>query len=84
MEKITFNGDNDSIELYVLESTKLGGVDYILASDVAAGDGDCYIMKDVSAQDEADSIYEMVTDEAELDYLLGVFSELYEDADFEF
>jgi len=84
-EKITMTGDaGDTIELYVLESTKLGGKDYILATDAEDGDGECYIFEDKSAETDAESCYELVTDDAQLDYLLGVFAELIEDTDFEF
>ena len=85
MDKILFNGDDgDDIELYVLETTRLGAVDYVLASDVPAGDGECYILKDTSAPEDTESIYEIVEDEHELDYLASVFAELVEDADIEF
>ena len=84
MEKLTFKGDNDEIELFVLETTRLGGVDYVLASDREVGDGECYILKDVSDPGSSESIYEPVSDEHELDYLAGIFAELVEDVDIEF
>ena len=85
MDKLTFTGDNgDEIELFILESTRIGGVDYVLASDVAHGDGNCFILKDVSEDEAAESIYELVEDEHELDYLVSLFAELFEDADIEF
>ena len=85
MDKIVLQGEEgDSLELYVLESTRLGAVDYLLATDAEKGDGDCYILKDTSAPEDTDSIYELVTDEHELDYLAGVFAELVDDADIEF
>lgn len=84
MEKITFEGeDGDAVELYVLETTRLAGVDYILTSDVPAGDGNCYILKDVSPENSEEAVYEMVEDDRQLDYLLSVFSELMDDVDFE-
>ena len=85
LEKVKFTGeDGDEIELYVIESTRLGAVEYVLASDVISGDGECYILKDVSEVDAAESIYEMVEDEHELDYLVNIFAELVEDVDIEF
>ena len=85
MDRITLTSDDgEKMELYALESTRLGGVDYLLASDVETGDGECYILKDVAPADSADAVYEMVDDERELDYLLNIFSELVEDVDFEF
>ena len=82
MEKITFTGDaGDTIELFILESTRLAGQDYILASDVEAGDGNCYILKELSAPEGEETTYEIVEDDRELDYLLSVFGELLEDVD---
>jgi len=85
MEKILLDGDNgEKIELYVLEVTKLAGIDYVLASDVEQGDGECYILQDVSEAGSDVAVYEMVTDEQKLDSLLNVFAELLEDVDLEF
>ena len=81
MEKIRLTGENDEIELYILESTRLGGADYVLASDVETGDGEAYILKDVSQEGSPEAVYSMVTDEHELDYLAGIFAELLEDVD---
>ena len=85
MEKLTFEGENgETIELYILESTRLGGVDYILAADTENGDGNCYIFKDQSDSADDTAVYEAVEDENELDYLLSVFGELLDDVDLEF
>ncbi len=85
MEKLTFQGENgEAIELYILESTRLGGVDYILATGAETGDGDCYIFKDKSDSADDTAVYEMVDDENEMDYLLSVFAELLDDVDLEF
>ena len=40
-----------------------------------------YIMKDVSAPEDIESIYEFVVDDAELNAVAGIFSELLEDED---
>ncbi|MCD8052983.1 MAG: DUF1292 domain-containing protein [Lachnospiraceae bacterium] len=85
MEKITFEGEvGEKLNLYIMESTRLAGVDYILAADVPTGDGDCYILADRSEPDAEEAVYEMVEDEKMLDYLLSVFAELMDDVDFEF
>ena len=85
MDKIVLTDEEGGeLELYALESTRLAGVDYLLVSDVGTGDGDCFILKDVSKADSDEAIYEMVEDEHELDVLLNIFSELVEDVDFEF
>lgn len=84
MEKITFAGEGDeTLEFYVLEQTRLNGTDYILVteSDDEESDADCYILKDVSKDGEADSLYESVEDETELDAVMKVFEELLEDTE---
>ena len=85
MEKIKFQGDGgETVELYVIDTTRIAGFDYLLASDVEAGDGECYIFKDVAAPESDESVYEPVTDDNELDYLLSVFAEQLEDIDLQF
>lgn len=71
----------ESIELYVLEETRISGKDYILAADTPDEDGECYILRDNSGSEEAEALYEIVEDDNELDYLLGIFSELLEDVE---
>jgi len=83
-EKLILEGETgEELELFILEGTRIGGVDYILATDVESGDGDCYILKDKSDSAEATAVYEMVDDENEMDYLLSVFAELLDDVDLE-
>ena len=85
MEKIVLTSDDgEKLELYPLESTRLGGVDYLLVSDVQTGDGECYTLKDISAPESDEAVYEIVEDDRELDNLLDIFSELVEDVDFSF
>lgn len=71
------------ITLYAVEETRIAGVNYLLAAD-EEGDGDCYILKDISPAESADAVYEIVEDEKELDYLFHIFKELLEDIDLEF
>lgn len=84
MEKITFAGEGDEIlEFYVLEQTRLNGVDYILVteSDNEESDADCYILKDVSKDGDTEGLYEAVEDDAELDAVMKIFEELLEDTE---
>ena len=83
MEKILFTGDGENVEFYVLEETRLNGVDYILVteSDDEESDADCYILKDVSKDGDAEAVYEAVEDDNELDIVMRVFEELLEDTD---
>ena len=79
-EKITFNpGQDDSESFYVLEQTRLGGVNYLLVTDCEEGDGEAFIMKDISADGEEDGVLEMVSDEEELAAVAGVFENMLED-----
>ncbi|MCL2051973.1 MAG: DUF1292 domain-containing protein [Lachnospiraceae bacterium] len=80
MEKIKFKTDNDEIDFYVLEQTKIGGIDYILVTDSEAGeDGDALILKNIGVPDDAESVYEIVTDELELNAVAEIFNSLLED-----
>ena len=84
MEKITFAGEGDEIlEFYVLEQTRLNGVDYILVteSDDEESDAECYILKDESKDQDAESLYEAVENDAELEAVMKVFEELLEDTE---
>ena len=40
LEKITFNpGGEEAVDFFVLEQTRIGGVNYILLTDCEEGDG---------------------------------------------
>ena len=82
MEKLVFQGkDGDSAEFYVLEQTRIGGHNYILVTDVEEGDGDALILKDMSQDGEEESIYDVVSDDEELEAVSGVFADMLEDID---
>lgn len=85
MEKITMKSDDtgEELKLYVLEQTKVNGTSYILVTDSEFGDAECMILKDRAKTADADSIYEFVEDEVELDALFKIFEELLEDVDIE-
>lgn len=85
MEKITFTfeGEDQAVEFFVLEQTKLGGVTYILVTDSEEDDAECLILKDLSKVEEDESVYEVVEDDTELLAVLKVFEELLEDVDIE-
>lgn len=83
MEKITFNPDGEEpVEFFVLEQTRISGVDYILVTDFEEGDGEALILKDMSREDEPDSVYAIVDDDEELKAVAGVFEDLLEDVKF--
>ena len=82
-EKITFCPDGDEpVDFYVLEQTKIAGVNYILVTDFEDGDGEALILKDLSKAEDTESVYEIVSDENELDAVAGVFEDLLEDVQF--
>jgi len=83
MEKIVFVSDEEEIELYIIEQTRVQGADYLLVTDSDEEDSECYILKDTSNADEEDGDYIFVEDEKELDALMKVFAELLEDVKIE-
>lgn len=84
MEKITFNPEGEApVDFYVLEQTTIAGVNYILVTDVEEGDGEALILKDLSGNEETDSLYEIVSEETELNAVAAVFENILEDVEFE-
>lgn len=83
MEKIIFRAEGEEpVEFYVLEQTRIGGVDYILVTDTEEEDGEALILRDVSQQGEEEALYEIVTSDEELDAVSAVFESMLEDIDF--
>ena len=84
-KKIAMISDNgESVEFYVLEETKINGMNYLLVTDAEGeDDGECYILKDLSESDDEQAVYEFVENSDELDYLYRIFTELLDDADVE-
>lgn len=84
MEKIKFMSEEmQETEFYVLEQTKVNGVSYILVTDSEEDDAECLILKDTSAEDDKESVYEIVEDVTELGAVLKIFEELLEDIEIE-
>ena len=82
LEKITFCPEGEEpVEFYVLEQTRIGGHNYILVTDVEEGDGDALILKEMSQDGEEESIYDVVSDDEELEAVSGVFADMLEDID---
>lgn len=83
LEKITFQPDGDDpVEFYVLEQTRIGGVDYILVTDFEEGDGEALIMKDISKDGEEQSVFTIVSDDDELAAVASVFENMLENVEF--
>ena len=68
MEKIvfTFEDTKEEVEFFVLEQTKLNGSSYILVADSEEDEAECLILKDTSAQEDVESVYEIVEDESDV------------------
>ena len=80
--KITFESEQGEEEIfYVLEQTRIGGIDYILVTDCEEGDGEAMILKDMSGDGEEESIYTAVSDEGELAAVADVFKNMLEDVE---
>lgn len=82
MEKLEFLDDNgEKIEMFVIEETRINGVNYLLVaeSDSSDEDTDAYILKDVSDSSDEEAAYEFVEDDSELEAVGKVFAELMDD-----
>lgn len=83
LEKITFHADGEEpVDFYVLEQTRIGGVNYILVTDIEEGDGDALILKDMSADGEEESVFAVVSDDEELSAVAEVFQSMMDDIRF--
>lgn len=83
-EKITLQTDDgEAVDFYVLEETRINGMNYLMVTDAQEEDGECYVLKDVSGSGDSEAVYEFVENDDELDYLYRIFTELLEDADVE-
>ena len=84
MEKIKFTDPDtgECLEFYVLEQTRINNRDYLLVTVDEDGDSDAFVLKDLSEDTEKEAVYEIV-EEAELEAIAKVFSEMLEDVDIE-
>lgn len=83
MQSINFITDEgEEIPFYIIEQTTLAGKDFLLVtdSDTQEDEARVYIMQEISDQDDQ-TIYEFVEDEAQLEALSKVFEELLDDVD---
>ena len=81
-QKLAFNTeDGESIELYVIEQTRIGGKNYLLVTEEADGDGEAMILRDLSGDTDQESIYEFVEDDDELQAVGSVFESMLDDVE---
>ena len=87
MEKIKFipDGEAEAVEFFVIEQTRLRGVNYLLVTETEdeCEDADAYILKDLSADTDTEAVYEFVEDDKELEAVSDVFEKLLDGVDFE-
>lgn len=83
MEKIVFQvpDSEETAEFYVIEQTRINGMNYILVTEEEDGDSDAYILKDISGEEDAEARYVMVESEEELEYMAKIFASILEDMD---
>lgn len=83
MDKITFQPEGENpVDFYVLEQTRIGGVNYILVTDFEEGDGEALILKDLSKDGEEESVFAIVSDDKELDAVAQIFESMLDDVSF--
>ena len=84
VEKIVFDTDEGEVEFYVLDDTRINGVNYILVTDSddpEAEEIEVLILKDVSKAEDGESVYEVVEDEKEIQAVAPLFEESLGDVD---
>ena len=84
MEKLTFvTEDQESVDFYIIEETRVNGINYLLVTESEDEEAEAYILKDTSKAEDTEAIYEFVESEEELDAVSRIFAELLEDMDLE-
>jgi uncharacterized protein YrzB (UPF0473 family) len=85
-DTITFvTEDGDEAIFHVVEETRINGTNYLLVlDDFDEEEQEALILKDTSAEGEAEAVYEIVEDEKELKAVADLFSEILEDTEFVF
>ena len=84
LEKIVFDTDEGEEEFYILDDTRINGVNYILVTDSDDPDAEeieVLILKDVSSDEDEESVYEVVVDEKEIAAVAPLFEETIGDVD---
>ena len=82
MEKVTFQkNEKETVEYYILEQTRISGVNYLLVTDTKEGDGEAVILKEISAADEEIGGYTDDLTEEEFEAVVPIFENLLEDVD---
>lgn len=82
MDKVTFQkNETETVEYYILEQTRISGINYLLVTDTEEGDGEAIILKEISkAEDEMGGYTDDLTDK-EFEAVVPIFENLLEDVD---
>jgi len=80
-EKIVFETEEGEVLFYVLEETRVAGVNYLLVADSMEEEAECLILKDVSKDSDTEAVYEPVEDDETLKSLSVIFGELLENTE---
>ena len=77
-EQIVFTTDDgEEILVYVLEETRISGVNYLLVSESPEDeDAECVILRDTSKDTDTEASYEIVEDDETLSAVGAVFQAL--------
>ncbi len=82
MEKVTFQkNEKETVEYYILEQTRISGVNYLLVTDTKEGDGEAVILKEISAAEEEIGGYTDDLTEEEFEAVVPIFESLLEDVE---
>ena len=82
MEKLTFIADEiESLTFFVVEQTRVHGIDYLLVSDSEDDEAQAYILKDVSEDTDPEANYVFVEDDVEFEAVAKLFEQMLEDVD---
>ena len=71
--------DGEELLLYVIEETRISGVNYLLVAESEDEDAEYCILRDTSKDSDKEAVYEIVDDDETLAAVAGVFRELLED-----
>lgn len=81
-QKVTMTpSEGETIELYVIEQTRIGGVNYLLVTEQESGDSEAMILRDLSSDTDEESVYEFVEDDSTLELVGDVFAGMLDDID---
>jgi len=84
LDKVTFiQENNEPVEFFVVEQTRVNGINYILVTDTEKDDGIALILRDDASPEDQDSVYKIVQDEVELNAVADIFANLLDDIEFE-